>query len=61
VICSIGIINKNTKTFDIISLANGTKSLPYSLYSENKSFLLKDLHAEILTTKAFRKFIVRQI
>ena len=44
-----------------MALANGTKSLPYDLYRCHEGWLLKDMHAEILVIKAFRKYVLQEI
>ncbi|KAL4507135.1 hypothetical protein ABPG72_001928 [Tetrahymena utriculariae] len=56
VIASIVLILKSTQTFEIISIANGTKSIGKKNMS-GLGNLVNDSHAEILARRAFKKFL----
>ncbi|EAR99143.2 tRNA-specific adenosine deaminase, putative (macronuclear) [Tetrahymena thermophila SB210] len=56
VLASIVLILQQTQTFEIISIANGTKSIGKKNMSELGN-LVNDSHAEILARRAFKKFL----
>ncbi|KAL4460405.1 hypothetical protein ABPG74_000156 [Tetrahymena malaccensis] len=56
VLASVVLIFQQTQTFEIISIANGTKSVGKKNMSELGN-LVNDSHAEILARRAFKKFL----
>lgn len=47
-------------TFEVVSLATGTKSIPRSCMNE-EGYVLNDCHAEILARRALLKYLLSLI